>query len=110
MGHEAIHTWLLMLAKYQALSRRRQVKQQTQAPFDPTPAADSVIEWILSRERQEALVASIEGLEPGIRIVTIYRYLLDIPILDIAAKLHLSRRQVDNRLSRGRQRLREEWN
>ncbi len=74
---------------------------------DPPP--DPVLTHVLSRERQEALVECIEQLEPGIRDVVVCRYLYDMAIVDIAAALHLTRSQVDNRLSRGRQALIRQW-
>ncbi len=104
-----VRTWLLILTKYQALSRRRQLSRRMEVPPDADPLPDPVLEQVLSRERQETLVASIERLEPGVRAVMVCRYLLDMRIPDIANRLHLTRSQVDNRLSRGRQRLREQW-
>lgn len=104
-----MRTWLLVLAKYRALTRRRQLNRSVELPYEAAPAPDPVLEQVLSRERQEALVASIEQLEPGLRAVMVCRYLLDMGIADIADRLHLTRSQADNRLSRGRQRLRERW-
>jgi RNA polymerase sigma-70 factor (ECF subfamily) len=105
-----VRTWLLVLAKYQALDRRRRLTRRVDVPPEGKPAPDDpVLEHILSRERQEALAALIEQLEPGIRAVMVCRYLLDIGIPEIASRLHLTRSQVDNRLSRGRQRLRDQW-
>ncbi len=105
-----VRTWLLVLAKYQALDRRRRLTRRVDVLPEGKPAPDDpVLEHILSRERQEALAASIGQLEPGIRAVMVCRYLLDMGIPEIASRLHLTRSQVDNRLSRGRQRLREQW-
>ncbi|NMP23151.1 RNA polymerase sigma factor [Sulfobacillus harzensis] len=104
-----VRTWLLVLAKYQALDRRRQLARRVDVPPEGTPVADPVLEQVLSRERQEALAASIGQLEPGIQAVMVCRYLLDMGIPEIASRLHLTRSQVDNRLSRGRHRLREQW-
>lgn len=102
--------WLLLLAKYQALTRRRHIirktvsiRQERQATSDP------VVDQVLSRERQEVLVRCIEQLPPTIRAVVVRRYLLNMTIPHIAHELGLTRSQVDNRLSRGRQRLKEQW-
>jgi len=103
-------TWLLLLAKYQALARRRQIIRKA-APIvqglHATP--DPVLDHVLSRERQEGLVRCIEQLSPTVRAVVVRRYLLNMTIPHIAHELGLTRSQVDNRLSRGRQRVKEQW-
>ncbi len=105
-----VRTWLLMLAKYRALDmRRRFVRARQPEPEAPRPASDPVVEQLLSREQQHALVESIERLEPGVRAVVIRRYLAGMTIADIARDLGLARSTVDNRLSRGRHQLRDYW-
>jgi RNA polymerase sigma-70 factor (ECF subfamily) len=103
-----LRTWLTLLAKYRALDRRRKFRRhissaEVRAPVD----ADPVLSEVLSLERQHALVDAIEQLGPGVRDVMVCRYVFDMPVADIARALNLSRSQVDNRLSRGRQSLRQ---
>ncbi len=105
-----VRTWLLMLAKYRALDVRRRLAQpQHPAPDPCVPASDPVVEALLSRERQQALVEHIERLEPGVRAVVVRRYLAGMPIPDIAEDLGITRSAVDNRLSRGRRQIQEYW-
>ena len=105
-----VRTWLLMLAKYRALDVRRRLAQpQHPAPDPCVPASDPVVEALLSRERQQALVEHIERLEPGVRAVVVRRYLAGMPIPDIAEDLGIARSAVDNRLSRGRRQIQEYW-
>lgn len=103
-----IRAWFAMLAKYEALDRRRQLRRRiaVEVPV-PSIAADPVVSEVLSMEHQQALVSEIERLEPSVRDVVVCRYLLDMPISDIARKFNLTRSQVDNRLYRARQRLRQ---
>jgi RNA polymerase sigma-70 factor (ECF subfamily) len=103
-----VRTWLTLLAKYRALDRRRHLWRHIRPPEqDLSGEADPVVAQVLSDECQQALVTAIEQLGPGVRDVMVCRYIFDMPIDDIARMLHLSRSQVDNRLSRGRQRLRQ---
>ncbi len=106
----SVRTWLLILTKYQALNiRRRLMQHQTLESESIVCPSDPVLSQVLSRESQESLVACIQRLEPGVRDVIICRYFLDMSVPGIAAKLHLTRSQVYNRLSRGRERLRQQW-
>ncbi len=103
-----VRTWLLMLAKYQALDMRRQLTPQEHLGLDLfAPTADPVVEAVLSRERQQALVEHIERLEPGVRAVVVRRYLAAMAIPAIAEDLGIARSAVDNRLFRGRRQLRD---
>lgn len=103
-------TWLHIIAKYEALDLRRKLLRKSDdalahepSPFDPVSHA------ILTREWQEEFVASIEHLDSKVREVVIRRFLLQMSIQDIAAELGLTRTQVDNRLSRGRKALRQQF-
>ncbi|MCL5014589.1 MAG: sigma-70 family RNA polymerase sigma factor [Firmicutes bacterium] len=105
-----VRTWLLILAKYQALTLRRRLVQHKDLESESVDQrSDPVLSQVLSRERQESLVSCIQRLEPGVRDVIIYRYFLDMAIPLIATKLQLTRSQVYNRLSRGREQLRQQW-
>lgn len=104
-----VRTWLLVLTKYGALNRRREAGRQHQPELVEESEIDPVRHEILSRERQEQLAALIAQMDSPIRDVLIRRYLLGMPIPDIAAVMGLSRSTVDNRLSRGRKELRQRW-
>lgn len=103
-------TWLLMLAKYRALNARRRLSRHpAAAPEHPGPASGPAADPVLDRERQEAWALAISQLDPAGRAVVIRRYLLGMSIKDIAQEMGLARSAVDNRLARGRRKLRQQW-
>ena len=102
-------TWLLVLTKYRALDLRRRLTRERPRDVEGPVNADPVVWQVVSRENQEELVACIEQLDSGVREVMIRRYLLGLSIADIMKVLGLPRSTVDNRLSRGRQQLRQRW-
>lgn len=87
--------------------RRKLLRESHEALAEGPSLSDPVSHAVLTREWQEELVARIEGLVPKVRQVVIRRFLLQMPIQDIAVELGLTRSQVDNRLSRGRKELRQ---
>ena len=105
-----VRTWLFILTKSRALDRRRQLRRRARVDMDfRASAPDTVVHQVLSRERQEELVACIEHLDVGVREVIVRRYLLGMSIPEIVEAMQLPRTTVDNRLSRGRRQLRQEW-
>lgn len=106
-----VRTWLLVLAKYVALDARRKLMRHRHpaGEADRQSGGDPVAQQVLSREEQEELVACIQSLDPGVRDVIIRRYLLSMEIPAIAEALKITRTAVDNRLSRGRKQLRQQW-
>ena len=50
----------------------------------------------------------VDGLPPPDREIFVYRYFLELSTKEIAARLNLSVKQVENKLYRGRQKLRRQ--
>lgn len=107
------------LVRNTALSRRRQltrdhnlipieenVLEVENAIFQSGPRGDLSGQLAEQMER-EAVQKTVEGLPPPDREIFIYRYFFYEPVKEIARKLNLSAKQVENRLARGKSRLRE---
>lgn len=122
----SLRTWLLILAKYQALEIRRKFKRRKNVVVTVGDGAlssiqdganpvsvfakqdDPVATEVLSREQQRAVFEAVKSMDPRLRDVFVRRYFLYESIEDIASDLDISRSAVDNRLSRSRRWLRDQ--
>lgn len=106
-------SWLLMLTKYAALDRRRQLLRHRFQPdgsarvvsleVAPEPATDWTPEAAALRsDRSSQVHAALERLPDEQRELLIRRYIYEEPIADLAQALGLSRGALDNRLWRAR--------
>lgn len=111
-----LRSWLLMIAKYTALDRRRQLLRSRYSeggevkvlPLEaaPDPAGDTTPEEeALRHERSERLHHALDLLPGSDRELLIRRYFFEEPIADMARELGLTRTAIDNRLWRARQAL-----
>lgn len=104
-------TWLLILAKYQALERRRAGGSPAMAPVReaevtlvsavPTPE-----EQLATAERRQEVQAALAQLPPLDRELVYRRYFLEERVDRLAEALGLTRQAADNRLWRARAALR----
>lgn len=115
-GRTTLRSWLLMIAKYGALDRRRRLMRQRYTaageakvlPLEasPEPVADASPEdETIRRESAERLHLALEQLPPDDRDLLVRRYFFEEPIADMARELGLTRTAIDNRLWRARQAL-----
>lgn len=113
--------WVLMLAKYAALDRRRSLRRRTlddmgrakvipltaapeaTAPEATAPPSDAAV---LAQEQRAAVHAALRRLPPAERELLIRRYFFEESVAEIARDLGLSRGALDTRLWRARQNLR----
>jgi RNA polymerase sigma-70 factor, ECF subfamily len=113
-----LRSWVLMVAKYTALDRRRALVRQRYTaggearviPLDvgPEPAAGTTPEEeAIHHEDAEQLHHALELLPPSDRDLLVRRYFFEEPITDMARELGLTRSAIDNRLWRARQALKE---
>jgi RNA polymerase sigma-70 factor (ECF subfamily) len=103
--------WLLRIVTNEALNRRRAAGRRAGLALRlgalavgdaPSPEAA-----LLAREERELVIAQLNTLAEPDRVVIAYRYLLDLPIADIAVALDCPENTVRTRLSRALGRLRE---
>lgn len=109
-GRARLRTWLLMLAKYQALElRRRLMRQADTVPVAPEAAApdpqDQPETALATREEREAVQQALDQLPPVEKELVYRRYFLGERVDAAAEALGLTRQAADNRLWRARKTL-----
>lgn len=105
-----IKTWLLILAKYKALSRIRKLKATKEIVTENIPETDSnecTESIILSNEALQEVVNAINELRDTDKNIFYRRYFFHENIESIAKAYGLTRQAVDNRLWRCRKFLYE---
>ena len=76
---------------------------------EATASLDLNLDDQLARERNGQILRDvIDGLPPPDREIFIYRYFLELPVKEIAVQLHLTSKQVENKLYRGKLALRNQ--
>jgi RNA polymerase sigma-70 factor, ECF subfamily len=103
-------TWLLILCKYKALAiRKEHVRRSKIINLEEIQCAakENPEEDLLAKESREEVLKEINAFNPVDREIFLRRYLLNQDIDEICTILELSRQAVDNRLWRGRKRLKE---
>lgn len=112
----SLKSWLLMITKYTALTRRRQLQRQQflpdgerrVAPIHTVPdpvAAGTPEEEALRHDQRHRLHQALERIPEPDRQLLVRRYFFEEPISAMARELGLSRGALDNRLWRARQAL-----
>lgn len=116
-ARSTLTNWVLMLAKYAALDRRRALRRQNldeagQAkviPLEaaPEPAAAASEEQALADADQAAVHEALRRLPPAERELLVRRYFFEEPLAEMAQDLGLTRGALDTRLWRARQHLKQ---
>ena len=107
MQVDSLRAYLMRMAQNAAIDRMRKLAREQQAKVPEHVASlDDVEHTILVREEADTLKAQLAALPEPDRTIFVERYFNDRPVQEIAASLHLSRKQVYNRLARGKSRLR----
>ena len=107
-GRAPLRTWLLMLAKYQALETRRRLLRQAGSvavsalEYDPQDQPETAL---ATREEREAVQQALDQLPPMEKELVYRRYFLGERVDAAAAALGLTRQAADNRLWRARKTL-----
>lgn len=108
-----LKTWLLMLAKYAALERRRHLSAGQPGldlaevePWVTEPGAGPE-EQLATAERRAELQQALDALAPVDRELVYRRYFVGERVDRVAGDLGLTRQAADNRLWRARKQLRE---
>ena len=112
----SLTSWVLMLAKYAALNRRRALRRRALGPegqakiiplgAEPEPAVPPSDAAVLAEEERARLHAALRRLPPQERELLIRRYFFEESPADMARDLGLTRGALDTRLWRARQNLR----
>lgn len=102
-------TWLLILAKYQALTYRRKKHLGNVLNIDDVVIKDDVNleKEVFLRQDQEKVMQIINSFQKTDREIFVRRFFLGEKINDLAKAFDLSRAAIDNRLLRGRKLIKE---
>ena len=104
-GQSTFSTWLVGIARHQALMNLRREKIRI-APPQPAPAIGP-LERLVAAESQEQVAAALEALPPRDRLLLVLHYRDGLPHAQIAAVLGVSSNSVGPLLDRARERLRK---
>jgi len=106
--------WLLAIVANEARNRRRSagrrqgLELRAATEIRPGDAAPSPEAAVLSRERQDLVLAAVNRLSEEHRLVVACRYFLDLSEAETASVLGIRTGTVKSRLSRALEHLREE--
>lgn len=101
--------WLLMLAKYRALSYKRKLAKHPVDHLEDYVAGElpDMQTPLLDRENAEILMEVIAAFSELDRQLFVRRYYLDEPVTTLMESMNLSRAAIDNRLLRSRKKIKE---
>lgn len=105
-------TWILIKAKYKALDYRRKLKKiidfnEYNKDIDKIKSIENIEDIIVNKEKCEVVLQALNELNEKDKEIFIRRYFLYEKIENMTKKLNLSRKAIDNRLYRGRKKLKE---
>lgn len=102
-------TWILILTKYRALAYKRRNEKHPTVSLEDCQLEDpaDVERQVVKRETQERILQAIKAFNDVDRQLFIRRYFLGEEISNLMSSMKLSRSAIDNRLMRGRNRIKE---
>jgi RNA polymerase sigma-70 factor, ECF subfamily len=101
-------TWLLILCKYRALTLRKALANRGKViniEDVQVPVKENIEDDYVAKESTEEIIAAINSLGDKDKELFLRRYILGQNVDEICLKMNLTRQAVDNRLWRGRKRL-----
>mgnify|MGYP000922268605 CR=1 FL=1 len=102
--------WIAAIAKYKAIDyQRKLIKGLNNRNIDAIEIQvnDTVDKKLLEKETYDELLKLLSKLKSRDKEIFIRKYFNDESTKDIAAKLNVNKEVINNRLSRGRKKLRE---
>lgn len=104
-----LKTWLAVVARTRALSRRRELARRSTVSLEDTelPGRLGLAEELAREESRRELLAAVDDLGEPDREILIRRYYYGQRPREIALALDMDVKQVDNRLYQTKRRLRE---
>lgn len=95
-------TWVLIVAKYEALDVRRKLGQKSRAGVLNEQITASAAFGLSAAEEREELKTALKALSASDRELIYRRYFLNESITDLTKSYGLTRQAIDNRLWRAR--------
>nr|WP_080600978.1 sigma-70 family RNA polymerase sigma factor [Clostridium tyrobutyricum] len=103
-------SWIAAISKYKAIDyQRKLIKVLNNQDIDgmEIKSRDTVDKELLQKENYNEMMKLLSNLKQQDREIFIRKYFNDEPSGDIAEKLNVNKEVVNNRLSRGRKKLRK---
>lgn len=103
-------SWLLILCKYKALNLRKKLNKNNNIVDIETvhlSTKQNIDEEVIGKESKMEILKIINGFKDMDREIFLRRYFLNQDIDSICAAMKFSRQAVDNRLWRGRKKIKE---
>lgn len=103
-----LYSYTCGIARHVAIDMVRRRPKETpvaetiESDFDPDFA-----EELAAQENRQEVLHVVDRMDPPDREIFLYRYWLELPVKQIAERLGLTEKQVENRLFRGRKTIRE---
>jgi RNA polymerase sigma-70 factor, ECF subfamily len=106
---ENFKQWLFAISKSKAIDFYRKKIKTAEMILDAIEISDesSIEDEIIIRESENELLHLINGLEPMDREIFILKFFLGYKSHEIALKLNTTKASVDNRIYRGKKKLKE---
>jgi RNA polymerase sigma-70 factor, ECF subfamily len=101
--------WIFAIAKFKAIDFYRKKVKTAEMILDAIEISSesSVEDEIIIKESENELLQLINGLEPMDREVFILKFFLGYKSQEIALKLNTTKASIDNRIYRGKKKLKE---
>lgn len=106
----SLKTWLSIVARTKALDRCRELNRRTALPLEEAALVrtlDLPEDNLLREDARQALQTAIDRLDEPDREILLRRYFRDQKPRQIALALNIPVKQVENRLYRAKQKLRD---
>lgn len=109
--NEDFKKWICAIAKFKAIDYYRKEIKKSEVVFDDISHIEknTVEDEIVSIENREELVKAINKLDDISRDIFVMKFFLGMKSEDIALKLAVTKASVDNRICRGRKKLKENY-
>lgn len=104
---ENFKKWICAIAKFKAIDYYRKEIKKAETIFECDRLVDKnlVEDELIQTEDKEEIMKVINSLEPMDRDIFIMRFFLGMRAEEVALKLGITKASVDNRVSRGRKKL-----
>lgn len=102
-------SWICAIAKYRAIDYYRKASKNLEIAVDKIDEgqSNSAEEEVIIKEDKNEVMKLIDTLEPMDRDIFIMKFFLGEKNEDIARKFNVTKAAIDNRVYRGKKRLRE---
>lgn len=110
----SLFSWICGIARHTAIDRLRKIAGKNTLPLSDFQEAEHLgvtpdfSDSIARKENMVILREAVHGMKQPDRNIFLLRYYYFLPVREIADKLGLTQKQVENRLRRGRERLKKE--